>query len=176
MKGSPCPEWAIAGMSCDGGKRGGGGHLSGGCGASGDPDDGRVVFDRPIRPSDAETLRRAISEADPETLHGRFMGSPPRGARWIPRLVQVDYVHGLAAGRTGQPSSTRPLTGRVASRRHPASALVLAENWRVLALLRASGLPYSVKTGGGTSEIVIRLARFRRHLSPEMAELRRVPV
>lgn len=37
------------------------------------------------------------------------------------------------------------------------TALVLAENRPVLALLRATGLPFSVTTGGGTSECVIRL-------------------
>jgi len=37
------------------------------------------------------------------------------------------------------------------------TALVLAENRPVLALLRASGLPFSGTTAGGTSEFVIRL-------------------
>ena len=58
--------------------------------------DGREVFIRPIRPSDAAELRRAILAADQQTLHARFMGAPPHDEGSIRRLVEVDYVHRLA--------------------------------------------------------------------------------
>jgi L-amino acid N-acyltransferase YncA len=58
--------------------------------------DGRSVLVRPIRPSDADEMRRALTTADAETLRARFMGSPPHTEASIRRLVEVDYVHRLA--------------------------------------------------------------------------------
>jgi GNAT superfamily N-acetyltransferase len=58
--------------------------------------DHRCVFIRPIRPSDAAQLRRALSTADGQTLHARFLGSPPHSDVAIRRLVEVDYVNRLA--------------------------------------------------------------------------------
>jgi GNAT superfamily N-acetyltransferase len=58
--------------------------------------DHRSVFIRPIRPSDAAELRRAIATADPEVLYARFIGAPPHDDASIRRLVEVDYVHRLA--------------------------------------------------------------------------------
>ena len=58
--------------------------------------DRRSVFIRPIRPSDAGELRNALATADPATLRGRFLGSPPHRAAAIQKLVEVDYVHRLA--------------------------------------------------------------------------------
>ena len=58
--------------------------------------DGRKVFIRPIRPTDAAELRRAIAAADEQTLHTRFLGAPPHDEASIRRLAEVDYVHRLA--------------------------------------------------------------------------------
>lgn len=59
--------------------------------------DGRRVFIRPILPSDAEELQRAVENADPETLRRRFLGgSPPRTAEEFQHLVCVDYDRRLA--------------------------------------------------------------------------------
>lgn len=59
--------------------------------------DGRKVFLRPILPSDAEELRRAVAGADTQTLRRRFLGgSPPRTAEEFEHLVRVDYRHRLA--------------------------------------------------------------------------------
>ena len=55
--------------------------------------DGRRVWMRPVRPSDLAELRRAIREADPETLRMRFLGGrPPRTEQELRRLVEVDHV------------------------------------------------------------------------------------
>jgi RimJ/RimL family protein N-acetyltransferase len=54
--------------------------------------DGRRVFLRPILPSDADELARAVAAADPETLRRRFLGgSPPRTPAEFEHLVRVDY-------------------------------------------------------------------------------------
>lgn len=59
--------------------------------------DGRKVKVRPILPSDADQLRAAIANADPETLRARFLGGkPPTDEATIQHLVCVDYVHRLA--------------------------------------------------------------------------------
>jgi RimJ/RimL family protein N-acetyltransferase len=54
--------------------------------------DGRRVFIRPILPSDAPALARAIKTADADTLRRRFLGGPPTvtGAL-LARLTCVDY-------------------------------------------------------------------------------------
>lgn len=54
--------------------------------------DGRVVRLRPVVPDDVEELRRAVAEADAETLHSRFLGGrPPETDEEFERLVRVDY-------------------------------------------------------------------------------------
>ena len=58
--------------------------------------DGREVLIRPIRPEDADELRRAIATADHDTLHARFLGAPPHDEASIKRLVEVDYDSRLA--------------------------------------------------------------------------------
>lgn len=81
--------------------------------------DGRQIAIRPIRPGDTEGLRTALATADYETLHARFLGSPPHDEASIRRLVEVDYESRLAlvafapdgtgvavARYEGQPGST----------------------------------------------------------------------
>lgn len=59
--------------------------------------DGRRVFVRPILPTDAEELQRAVEHADPETLRRRFLGgSPPHSPEEFRHLVCVDYRRRLA--------------------------------------------------------------------------------
>jgi GNAT superfamily N-acetyltransferase len=59
--------------------------------------DGRRVFLRPVLPTDVDELRRAIGEADPETVRSRFLGGrPPTSDHEIARLVDVDYNRRLA--------------------------------------------------------------------------------
>ncbi|MGB8649708.1 MAG: GNAT family N-acetyltransferase, partial [Mycobacteriales bacterium] len=59
--------------------------------------DGREVFVRPILPSDADELRRAVENADPETLRTRFLGgSPPHHEEDFQHLVRVDYDRRMA--------------------------------------------------------------------------------
>jgi GNAT superfamily N-acetyltransferase len=155
--------------------------------------DGREVFIRPIRPGDAAGLRRALETADYETLHARFLGSPPHGEASIRRLVEVDYVNRLALvafgpdgtgvgvarydrgigstkadvavvvdaawRRAGLGSLLLRELGEAALHRsiRRFTALVLADNTPVLAVLRASGLASSVEIHSGTSEIVMLL-------------------
>ncbi|RZU53234.1 L-amino acid N-acyltransferase YncA [Krasilnikovia cinnamomea] len=59
--------------------------------------DGRTVFIRPIVPGDAAALAEAISSADLDTLHRRFLGAPPRlSSRLLAHLVTVDYARRFA--------------------------------------------------------------------------------
>jgi RimJ/RimL family protein N-acetyltransferase len=59
--------------------------------------DGREAFLRPIVPADAPALRAAIASADPETLHRRFLGGPPRITEaLLAHLTTVDYAHRFA--------------------------------------------------------------------------------
>lgn len=59
--------------------------------------DGRHVFVRPVLPSDAPLLRKAVEEADPETLRMRFLGGrPPQDDEAFERLVCLDYDRRLA--------------------------------------------------------------------------------
>lgn len=55
--------------------------------------DGRRVWVRPVRPSDLAELRRAIAEADPETLRRRFLGGrAPQTEKELRHLVEVDHT------------------------------------------------------------------------------------
>jgi GNAT superfamily N-acetyltransferase len=59
--------------------------------------DEREVFVRPIVPADLDALRVAIVNADPQTIHDRFLGGRrPTDERTLQRLTTVDYVHRLA--------------------------------------------------------------------------------
>ena len=59
--------------------------------------DGRRVLIRPILPSDAPELGEAIKTADPDTLHRRFLGAPPRVTpALLAHLAVVDYVRRFA--------------------------------------------------------------------------------
>lgn len=59
--------------------------------------DGRRVFIRPILPGDAAELAEAISTADPDTIHRRFLGGrPPVTAELMAHLTGVDYVRRFA--------------------------------------------------------------------------------
>ena len=73
------------------------------------------VFVRPNRPGDAAESRRALLAADYETLHERFLGSPPHDQASIRRLVEVDYVNRLAQvalAPDGSGVRVAPLRGR----------------------------------------------------------------
>jgi RimJ/RimL family protein N-acetyltransferase len=59
--------------------------------------DGRRVFIRPILPSDAPELARAISTADTDTIHRRFLaGRPQVTPGLMAYLTEVDYLRRLA--------------------------------------------------------------------------------
>jgi GNAT superfamily N-acetyltransferase len=59
--------------------------------------DGRRVLIRPILPSDAPELGEAIKTADTDTLHRRFLGTPPRVTpALLAHLTAVDYVRRFA--------------------------------------------------------------------------------
>ena len=59
--------------------------------------DRRKVFVRPIVPADADALREAVANADPQTIHDRFLGGRgPSDARTLEHLTTVDYVYRLA--------------------------------------------------------------------------------
>ncbi|HEV2373786.1 MAG TPA: GNAT family N-acetyltransferase [Streptosporangiaceae bacterium] len=59
--------------------------------------DGRRVLIRPILPSDAPELARAITTADPDTLRRRFLGGPPRVTpELMERLTVLDYQQRFA--------------------------------------------------------------------------------
>lgn len=54
--------------------------------------DGRTAHLRPIVPRDIEELRRAVAEADQDTIRRRFLGGrPPDTDEAFERLVTVDY-------------------------------------------------------------------------------------
>jgi RimJ/RimL family protein N-acetyltransferase len=54
--------------------------------------DGRTASIRPIVPEDRDQLEHAIRTADPDTMHRRFLGSPPRiTPALLTRLCTVDY-------------------------------------------------------------------------------------
>ena len=59
--------------------------------------DGRRALIRPILPSDAPELGEAIKTADPDTLHRRFLGAPPRVTpALLAHLTVVNYVRRFA--------------------------------------------------------------------------------
>ena len=59
--------------------------------------DGRQVELAPIVPADAAELAAAIRSADTETLHARFLGSPPPlTPAVLDGLTRLDYVHRFA--------------------------------------------------------------------------------
>jgi GNAT superfamily N-acetyltransferase len=59
--------------------------------------DGREVFVRPIVPADIDALREAVANADPQTIHDRFLGGrPPTDNQTLRHLTTLDYEHRLA--------------------------------------------------------------------------------
>jgi RimJ/RimL family protein N-acetyltransferase len=59
--------------------------------------DGRRVYVRPILPGDAPELAEAISTADPDTIHRRFLGGRPHVTpELMAHLTRVDYVSRFA--------------------------------------------------------------------------------
>jgi hypothetical protein len=78
--------------------------------------DGRIVWVRPVLPTDAPQLGEAIRTADPETLRRRFLGGPPHVTpALLVHLSIVDYqrrfalvamdsatAHGIAIARYEQ--------------------------------------------------------------------------
>lgn len=59
--------------------------------------DGREVHIRPIVPDDVHELKRAVAEADAETLYNRFLGGrPPKTDEEFAHLVEVDYARRFA--------------------------------------------------------------------------------
>jgi len=59
--------------------------------------DGRQVFIRPILPSDAAELARAIKTADADTLRRRFLGGPPPVTpALLAHLTRLDYQRRFA--------------------------------------------------------------------------------
>jgi GNAT superfamily N-acetyltransferase len=155
--------------------------------------DGRRVFVRPIRPDDADEMRRALATADFATLHARFLGSPPHDEASIRHLVEVDYRsrlalvafaadgHGVGVARyEGEPGSTTAEVAVVVDadwRRVGLGSLLLrdlglaalprgithftalaqAQNRSVLAVLKASRLPFTLEIHEATSEIEMLL-------------------
>jgi RimJ/RimL family protein N-acetyltransferase len=102
--------------------------------------DGRRVLIRPILPSDAPELADAIKTADPDTLHRRFLGGPPRVTpALLAHLTVVDYVQRFAL------VAIDPVTGRgvAIARYEPASegvadiAVVVRPAWRRVGLATA---------------------------------------
>ncbi|WP_127509730.1 GNAT family N-acetyltransferase [Actinoplanes solisilvae] len=85
--------------------------------------DGRLVRLRPIVPGDAAQLADAIRTADADTLHRRFIGSPPPLTPELLRhLCELDY------GRRFALVATDPVTGRgVAIARYEATTDEVAE-------------------------------------------------
>ncbi len=60
-------------------------------------DDGRRVFLRPIVPDDAAELGAAMLDADPETLHLRFLGGAPKVTpALLEHLTEIDYERHFA--------------------------------------------------------------------------------
>ncbi len=99
--------------------------------------DGRQVLIRPILPSDAPELADAIKTADPDTLHRRFLGGPPRVTpKLLAHLTVVDYVQRFAL------VAIDPATGHgvAIARYEPAGegvadvAVVVRPEWRRLGL------------------------------------------
>ncbi|MCM4084357.1 GNAT family N-acetyltransferase [Paractinoplanes hotanensis] len=69
--------------------------------------DGRAVHLRPVLPTDTAQLADAIRTADPDTLHRRFVGSPPPVTpTLLAHLCTVDYCRRFAL------VATDPSTGR----------------------------------------------------------------
>jgi GNAT superfamily N-acetyltransferase len=96
-------------------------------------DDGRRAQVRPILPQDAEPLRRAIADADADTLRLRFLGSEPvLDDATLAHLVVVDYLWRLALVATDD-NAHGVAIGRYegASGRTTAEiAIVVAPGWR----------------------------------------------
>ena len=102
--------------------------------------DGRQVFIRPVLPSDAAELARAIKAADTETLRRRFLGGPPRVTpALLAHLTRLDYQRRFAL------VAIDPVTGDgvAIARYEPAGeataevAIVVIPAWRGVGLATA---------------------------------------
>ncbi len=103
--------------------------------------DGREVFVRPIVPADTEALRVAVENADPQTIHDRFLGGrAPTDRRTLHHLTTLDYVHRLALAAFG-PDGTGVAIARYEGKAGSdlaEAAVVVDPEWRRVGL--ASGL------------------------------------
>jgi acetyltransferase len=107
--------------------------------------DGRRVFLRPILPTDAAELQRAVEGADPETLRRRFLGgSPPHTPEEFEHLVRVDY-------------------------RRRSAVVALAEDGHGVGIAR-----YETLGDTGTAEIAVAVDPEWRHVGLATALLRRL--
>ena len=118
--------------------------------------DGRHVLIRPIWPSDAPELGRAIKAADPDTLRRRFLGGPPPVTpALLSYLTEIDYQHRFAL------VAIDPATGAgVAIARYEQAsggaaeiAVVVVPAWRrvglateLIALLAEAALAHGIST------------------------------
>jgi GNAT superfamily N-acetyltransferase len=102
--------------------------------------DGRQVFIRPILPSDAAELARAIKTADADTLRRRFLGGPPAVTpALLAHLTRLDYQRRFAL------VAIDPATGHgvAIARYEPAGddtaevAVAVSPSWRHVGLATA---------------------------------------
>jgi GNAT superfamily N-acetyltransferase len=102
--------------------------------------DGREVFVRPIVPADLDALREAIANADPQTIHDRFLGGrPPTDDQTLRHLTTVDYLHRLAIvafDRRGRGVAIARYEG-TANTDHAEVAVVVDPAWRRIGLASA---------------------------------------
>ena len=102
--------------------------------------DGREVFVRPIVPADLDALREAIANADPQTIHDRFLGGrPPTDEQSLRHLTTVDYVRRLAIvafDRRGHGVAIARYEG-AANTDHAEVAVVVDPAWRRIGLASA---------------------------------------
>ena len=102
--------------------------------------DGRRVCIRPVRASDVDELRRAIREADPETLRLRFLGGrPPQTEAELRRLVDVDHCsrEAVAAFTSEGRGVGIARYERLPGTRSAEFAVAVDPNWRRIGLASA---------------------------------------
>ncbi len=102
--------------------------------------DGRQVFIRPILPSDAAELARAIKTADADTLRRRFLGGPPPVTpALLAHLTRLDYQKRFALVAIDPATGSGVAVARYESAGNDAAevAVAVSPSWRNVGLAAA---------------------------------------
>ena len=119
---------------------------------------GAEVGVRPIQPDDAARLQRFHERLSRRSIYYRFFGAKPRlSERQAKHFAEVDYADRYQGQGLGRAILSLLIEAARARGIRRLYGLVLADNVRMIALLRRLGYPYHETWQDGTEQIWLEL-------------------